>query len=285
MKNFGEIFRYFRESKNMSLREVAGRIASASQISRFERGKTEINVESFYYCLHTMNISMYEFENKYNEFNHISNVMYNTNFPEACLERDVSKLEILLGDELDSDVESSRLNSIIIKIAIFMCDSSKRVQKSDIEYLSDYLFSIDSWNKYETWLFCNSIPVIPFKTLEVLGNEFMSNIHIHKQNANYNKEIYIALLNIANYFLERDNLGLALKYIDCIEDLNIPESEMYVRVLYKCTSLIYLYKTGHVSSLSELVRITELLDLINCSNSSKKIKRYLSRLQISNKDL
>ena len=256
MKNFGETFKYFRESKNISLREVAGETASASQISRFERGKTEINIESFYYCLHTMNISMCEFESKYNEFNHITNIMYNTNFSEARLEKNVSELTIILKDELSSEKKSSRLNSIIVKIAIFMCDSSKKVQKSDIEYLSDYLFSIDDWNKYEIWLFCNSIPVLPFKTLEVLGNEFVNNMHIYKRYVNYKKEIYMTLLNIANYFLERENLDLTLKYINCIEDLNIPESEMYVRVLYKCLNLIYLYKVGDVSSLPNLVRMT-----------------------------
>lgn len=283
MKKFGEVFRYFREAKNMSLREVAGNDSSASQISRFERGQTGINIETFYHCLHAMNISMHEFESKYNEFNHISDIIYSTKISEAYLEGNISKLTAILKDELNSDTESSRLNSIIIKIVIFMCDSTKKIHKRDIEYLSDYLFSINDWNRYEIWLFGNSIFVLPSKTLEVLGCELINTLHFHKSSEDHKRKIYMTLLNIIGCFLERNELELSLKFLTYIENSNIPESEMYVRIFYKYTNLIYLYKSGDESSLSELARITEFLEFIGCFNSSEKIKYHLGKLQISNK--
>ncbi|MEY8735727.1 helix-turn-helix domain-containing protein [Lactobacillus sp. AN1001] len=276
MKKFGEVFKYFREAKNMSLREVAGKDFSASQISRFERGQTEINIEAFYHCLHAMNISMSEFEEKYNEFNYISDSIYGTKISEAYLERNISKLVAILKDELNSDTGSSKLNSIIIKIAIFMCDSSKKIHKRDIEYLSDYLFSINDWNSYEIWLFGNSIFILPSKTLEVLGYELINILHSHKNSEKYKRKIYVTLLNIISCFLERNEMELALKFLISVENTDIPESEMYIKVIYKYTKLIYLHKTGDVSALSKLIKITDFLEFIDCFSNATRIKKYLS---------
>ncbi|MEY8736184.1 helix-turn-helix domain-containing protein [Lactobacillus sp. AN1001] len=284
MKEFGKVFKHFRESKNMSLREVAGKTTSASQISRFERGHTGINVETFYHCLHTMNISMHEFENKYNEYNHIDDFNYNIAISEAYLEKNISKLTSILHNELKSDKKAARLNSIVIKIAIFMCDDSKKVHKKDIEYLSDYLFSIDDWGKYEIWLFSNSLFALPSKSLAVLGSEIVSSLHFHKNSEEYRRKVYITLLNIINCFLERDNLDLALKFLNYFENTNIPESELYIKIFYKYAKSIYLYKTGKISSLNDLNKIIGFLEFIDCFDSAEKMKCHLQQLQISNKN-
>lgn len=285
LKNFGEVFKSFRESKNMSLREVAGDDSSASQISRFERGKTALNIETFYHCLHAMNISMYEFENKYNEYNHIDSIIYDTKISDAYLEGNISKLTAILNNELKSDEKTAKLNSIAIKIRIYMCDNSKKVHEKDIEYLSDYLFSVDDWSRYEIWLFSNSIFVLPSKTLEVLGEEVTNSLHFHKISEDYKRKVYIVLLKIINCFLERNNLDLSLKFINYIENINVPESEMYIRIFYKYSKLVYLYRIGEISSLSELTKIVDFLEFIDCFNTVKTIKNHLDKLQICNEFL
>ena len=62
LKTSGKIFKIIRESKNMSLREVAAGDISVAQLSRFERGISGITVDSFYNCLKNMSVSLDEFQ-------------------------------------------------------------------------------------------------------------------------------------------------------------------------------------------------------------------------------
>ena len=65
LKTFGKIFKVIRESKNMSLKEVAAGDISVAQLSRFERGVSGITLDSFYYCLKNMAVSLDEFQYVY----------------------------------------------------------------------------------------------------------------------------------------------------------------------------------------------------------------------------
>ena len=61
MENIGKIFKLIRETKKMSLKEVAGNFVTPAQLSRFENGKSNLSVDTFFYCLKRMNISEGEF--------------------------------------------------------------------------------------------------------------------------------------------------------------------------------------------------------------------------------
>ena len=47
MKNFGEIFKKFRESRGLWLKDVAKAGISTSQLSRFEKGETDLTISKF----------------------------------------------------------------------------------------------------------------------------------------------------------------------------------------------------------------------------------------------
>ncbi|WP_153049720.1 helix-turn-helix transcriptional regulator, partial [Streptococcus suis] len=51
MGTYGKIFKLIRESKNMSLKEVAGDFVTPAQLSRFENGKSNLSVDTFFNCL------------------------------------------------------------------------------------------------------------------------------------------------------------------------------------------------------------------------------------------
>ncbi|HEM3582496.1 TPA: helix-turn-helix transcriptional regulator [Streptococcus suis] len=119
MKEFGKILKFFRESKNLSLREVAGSNLSSSQISRFERGETSLSIDNFYYCLKNMNVTFREFEIHLKNFIQDDNTVFDKSISEAYLEGNISKLESLLKTLDTQSGKIAKLNSIVIKIAIF----------------------------------------------------------------------------------------------------------------------------------------------------------------------
>ncbi|MBQ6544802.1 MAG: helix-turn-helix transcriptional regulator, partial [Lachnospiraceae bacterium] len=57
----GEIFHEFRCNRNITLKQITDESVSASQISRFERGETDISLSRFLRVLENMHVEMNEF--------------------------------------------------------------------------------------------------------------------------------------------------------------------------------------------------------------------------------
>lgn len=56
MEKYGKVFKIIRKSKKMSLKEVAGEFVTPAQLSRFENGKSNLSVDTFFNCLKRMDI-------------------------------------------------------------------------------------------------------------------------------------------------------------------------------------------------------------------------------------
>ena len=50
-----------------------------------------------------------------------------------------------------------RLNSIVIKNAIHSLDKSYPLAEEDSEFLTTYLYAIESWTWFELYIFCNTM--------------------------------------------------------------------------------------------------------------------------------
>lgn len=68
MEKYGKVFKMIRESKNMSLKEVAGDFVSPTQLSRFENGKSNLSVDTFFNCLENMDVLQGEFSTFYHSY-------------------------------------------------------------------------------------------------------------------------------------------------------------------------------------------------------------------------
>ncbi|SJZ55046.1 Helix-turn-helix domain-containing protein [Pilibacter termitis] len=62
MENLGELFRELRESRNLSMKSVVGTEMSIAQLSKFERGESEITLSKFYFIIERIGITIEEFE-------------------------------------------------------------------------------------------------------------------------------------------------------------------------------------------------------------------------------
>ena len=61
MTHLGKLFHDLRQSKHISLRQAAGDICSATQVSRFENGLPEITASKLFALLENIHISLAEF--------------------------------------------------------------------------------------------------------------------------------------------------------------------------------------------------------------------------------
>ena len=97
LETFGKIFKVIRESKKMSLKEVAAGDISVAQLSRFERGVNGITLDSFYCCLKNMAVSLEEFQYVYHNYIDSDDVLFSKKVADAYQENNVVKLQNILS--------------------------------------------------------------------------------------------------------------------------------------------------------------------------------------------
>ena len=61
LTKFGEIYYLFRESRKITLRVIEHRGISRSQLSRFEKGETDLTTTKFFLALEQINVPIEEF--------------------------------------------------------------------------------------------------------------------------------------------------------------------------------------------------------------------------------
>lgn len=71
-KPLGETFRELRLNRNLSLQQIAGDSVSLSQLSRFERGQSDISLNKFLVALDRMHVEVKEFMDVASDFKKLS---------------------------------------------------------------------------------------------------------------------------------------------------------------------------------------------------------------------
>lgn len=61
MKHLGQVFRFFREARHISLSEATGGEFSKSMLSRFENGQSELSAQKFFSALSAIHTETEEF--------------------------------------------------------------------------------------------------------------------------------------------------------------------------------------------------------------------------------
>jgi len=138
--NLGRTFRRLRKFKNMEIKEVASEDISYAQISKFERGQTDMTLTKFLSSLKAINVSLEEF---YHEayFSTLSkSSLFNYDFYQKFEIEDKEKLHQLLKIETDlltlhPSIKRYKLNIIQIKSQLHLIDPNIQVNKKDTLFL------------------------------------------------------------------------------------------------------------------------------------------------------
>ena len=73
MKNLGKVFKELRESRKISLRKATGGRFSASLLSRFENGQSEISAQKLFAALENIHANVEELLFLARDFHHDAN--------------------------------------------------------------------------------------------------------------------------------------------------------------------------------------------------------------------
>ncbi|AYG01073.1 Rgg/GadR/MutR family transcriptional regulator [Lactococcus allomyrinae] len=282
--NIGEIYRNFRKSKGFSQFDASYGTISVSQLSSFENGNSGLSVKNFLSILQNINVTTFEFEYAYNKtLNSTDELLYSMQISEAFLSHNIRKLKSISKD-IDNSIKKSpqktkyKLDKISVEAVIAILDKDYIVKKENIIYIRNYLLEIKEWGKFEILLLGRCIAIFDAVTLSILAHNMINPIQI-TSNLHYTKHSTVqTLLTLISTFIEQKQFGLALEFIEFLENINIAEYHMYDKLTLKYNKALLRYKQGDISALVELEKCQEILEYTDCFKTATIVDEELKLL-------
>ena len=274
MKNLGKVFKELRESRKISLRKATGGRFSASLLSRFENGQSEISAQKLFAALENIHANVEELLFLARDFHHDANSEFRNQLFKAVNPKDLTSLHTLYQREyqkipFSKDKQEHILNAILIKSYMKAIDETITLTSEEERVLHDYLFSVEIWGLYELSFFSFCSPLLSVQLLTKYTREMLRKSDF-LQGVGKNRNImHTLLLNGFMACIEVDDFTNALYFKKQIEKNFFEENETYFRIVYLWAEGLLDSKQGRVEDgqrkMEDAVRIFEM---IGCSKSA-----------------
>ena len=281
--NLGQVFRDLRTNRHISLKQISNDVVSASQISRFERGESDLSVGKFFTALDNMNIEVSEFIDTVNNYQRTEQIRFISALIPLEYERDVAGFLRMREEEerkfqKHPEIYRYHLNTILLQSFICKCDPSVPFPKEYIDQITDYLFTTQDWNIYEIILIGNLYLFIDIPLLHRMGQEILKRQNYYCEIGSHRNLVTITLLNIWETCLHRDHLEIAAFYMEKIESLLDDETDLYKRTIYLFLSGLQHYKEGSVQTgTDEMKRAIQIFEWTGRGNLANNYKKDYAR--------
>ena len=282
MQKFGEIFKKFRESRGIRLKDVTKAGISTSQLSRFEKGQTDLTITKFMLILDEINMPIDEFMYAVHDFHRdeLNELLAKIQFFVST--HDINGLKKLLNSQLKSEPKREKfhhINTILLKIRLQDLSGESYYTQQDLTDLTDYLFSVEYWGYYELLIFANTLDVLNHETLMVLAKEMSRRSDFYKEIPNNRRMISTMLLNVYITCIEREELIDALYFEKQLNQCFFIETEIYERLVFQYAQNYYQYKKeGSNQSIIEMKRCIDAMKLVGSKNIAKTYEAHLKKL-------
>ena len=274
MKNLGKVFKELRESRKISLRKATGGRFSASLLSRFENGQSEISAPKLITALENIHASMEELLFLARGFHQDAYSEFRNRIFEAIDPQDLISLRTLYQREyqqlpFSKDKQQHILNAILIKSYMKAIDETVTLTSEEERVLHDYLFSVEIWGLYELSFFSSCSPLLSVQLLTKYTREMLRKSDFLQGVGKNRNMMHTLLLNGFMACIEVDDFTNALYFKKRIEQNFFEENETYFRIVYLWAEGLLDSKQGRVEEgqrkMEDAVRIFEM---IGCSKSA-----------------
>ena len=274
-EQLGTVLYEFRVSRKMSLKQIADDTVSVSQISRFERGESDISFYKFLRILENMHVEVNEFMDAARGYDKTETIKFMGQMVPLEYKRDKAGFQRLFEEQRAKynkkpSVYQYHLNMILVQGFICKCDDSIPFPKEYMEEVTDYLFTVEKWQIYELILIGNLYLFMDISLLHRMGQEI---INRYSENGANKGLVIITLLNIWETCIHREALEVAEYYKKCIYPLIADETMLYERNIYHFLLGMYLYKCGEKElGISKMEQAIQIYEWLGCDNLSRNYK-------------
>lgn len=258
----GITLRKVRKGKQISLCSVADEHLSKSQISRFERGESEISCIRLINILDKLHITLDEFLILYNE--DYTNAELFANLVQY-IRKQYSSHNIKNIAALLSDSSHYTLNSFektMIKSILHTMDSSIIPSNKELLQLTDYLFKVEKWGYYEITLLGNCVRTINYNSYFLLTKEMLNN-YIYSSLNKTNKRIVTQLaINCLILSVDKEEFSNCTCLITEIKALLDNELNFYEQTVFLYATGYFEFKRHLDSGIEKMKQAIQVLDIL-----------------------
>ena len=234
MENFGATFRKLRTYKGMTLKYVTQGITSVSLLSKFERNECELTFPNFIKLLQRINVTVDEFMYVHNQYKRDNFREFVSLLRKNYTQGNVDAIKSLLNLEMQKpyDLIDSRLNITMIK-SILADLTGESVEEENIEYLTNYLWTVDYWHEYELTLYGNTLHMLPVESVILLSKEIFNKGHLYTRLLNYRRDMYGVIFNTIGICIEKRRFDDAQYFLTMINNSKPSEQFIFEKMLCK----------------------------------------------------
>lgn len=282
MDNYGEIFKTYREARGLSLKDIAESGLSTSQLSRFEKGESDLTITKFIKALRKIKMPINEFMYATNNFKIDEINRLWVQIQTLFITKDIHGLQKLLSEQQEMEREVKifqQLNTTIIKIYLSDLTKEKLYTQKDIDYIVDYLIGVDYWGEYELLIFSNLLFALNHEMSMMLLKEMNRRTDFYKEIPSNRRIIASMNLNAFIMCIERNKWLDAHYFEKQLEMTFFKETEIYERYyFYFAKQMLRYKKDGEDNAIIEMKKIIAGLKMVDCHNIASSFEEELAKM-------
>lgn len=273
MEHLGQVFRFFREARHISLSEATGGEFSKSMLSRFENGQSELSAQKFFSALSAIHTETEEFTVAAGIQDHHSHKELLSQIQDLLQANQLDLLEKLYLKKEKVTQKSKRANDwverLIVKAHLCALKESEKASPCELDFLHDYLFSVDIWGRYELNLFSICTPVLSLDLFSQYTKEILSRNDFTALFTNNRNTLHTTFLNGYLLAISQEDVTHADYFQQVIERHFYEENETYFRI-------VYLFAQGELTclkgqkkeGLAQMEKAVDIFHILDCQYSA-----------------
>ena len=250
-RNFGnpnmnnrEKFKAIRKQRKLSLKTLGKIAGSATSISDFENGHTNLSKDVLFKLLGFMIVEINEFF-EWKDFQDDDFYKIIQQIEDALSNNDIQTLSKVKKELLELSSKKEQYIYLIISLVleVMICELQQETVKQEaILQLTDYFFSLEYWTNLDVGLLGNLVPYFTTEALVVFTNTILDNIPQSPKN-NLDRIKIDTVLNCLSAFIERKEQGASQKLLCLLFQKKYPNYFLFEKLyLYELQAMFdYLW--------------------------------------------
>lgn len=274
----GVTLRKVRKGKLISLCSVADEHLSKSQISRFERGESEISCIRLINILDKLHITLDEFlilhDQNYTKTESFANLVQYIR--KQYSSQNINNIKSLLSDRSKYTLNS--FEKTMVKSILYTMDSNIFPSDEELLQLTDYLFKVEKWSYYEIILLGNCVRTLNYNSYFLLTKEMLNN-YIYSLLNKTNKRIVTQLaINCLILSIDKDEFSNCLYLIGEIKVLLDNELNFYEQTVFLYATGYFEFKRQSSSGIKKMKQAIQVLDILGEVNLKLHYTEHFDKL-------
>ena len=258
----GITLRKIRKGKQISLCSVADEHLSKSQISRFERGESEISCIRLINILDKLHVTLDEFlilhDDDYTNSESFANLVQYIR--KQYSSQSIDNIACLLSDTTNYTLDS--LEKTMVKSILHTMDSRIIPSDEELLQLTDYLFKVEKWGYYEIIIFGNCARTINYNSYFLLTKELLKNYIYSSLNKTNKRMVTQLAINCLILSIEEEKFSNCSYLISEIKTLLDNEFNFYEQTVFLYATGYYEFKRQLSSGIEKMKQAIQVLDIL-----------------------